>query len=332
MISYFSILLSDIFNQIPTMSPSQMSYWYDCPQKHYYAYEDQLKKSNENTFHMDRGTYFHRLSHYYYNLMKAGYRPGSKTLLAAMDKKMSEDRKLMTSEEVTLIATSQPVFLQFIEQRSPIIDGSITILDVEKEFYVLMQTPKGRFIWLHGFIDLVYRNLYNRIRIRDHKTSERSDSWSQNAVEFDNQLFMYNVAMSVLYGEEIEAVEINFINLAKKPQVRFAIFDVSHERMELDSYTNNLLKILDKILDKDVHRNYGKACNSCAFKKLCKLEAKGLPTASTISMLYERTNRGNKPGLIELRESPETVQGQPVGNETHKEFEFDLGNWRGSGN
>ena len=304
-----------------------MDKWNECPQEWYYGYKEQLKRQNQNTFHMDRGTYFHRLCHYYYNLLRTGYRPGSPTVRAAMEKKIKEDLKEMTVDTVTLLATSQPQFLDYIENYSPKIDMNIKIVEVEYEFHVLVQTPKGRFIFLHGFIDLVYRDLMNRLRVRDHKTGERKDTWNQEKAKFDNQLFFYDLAMYILYGEQIDVVEINFINLAKKPEKKFEMFKAEHEPVQLENYRVNLLKILDKILDSDIHRNYSKNCPSCSFYKLCTLESKNLPVASTISMLFERTNRGHKPGFNESPKATETVSRPTVTNDPRPEIVIDLGDW-----
>lgn len=317
--------LSVVLNQIPTVSPSRLSQFTDCEMKYHYGYVEGLRKKNQNTFYMDRGTYVHRLMHYYYGLLKSGFRPGSDLVVEAMNTKMRNDMEeaareiasgAINSDIINILSTSIPHVRNYILNRSTQIDSGIRVIGIEKEYWVLIVLPSGRPVFLHGIIDLVYRTLRNKIRIRDHKTGERADAWSEWKASLDDQLLQYMLSQYLEMNEEIDGAEISFINLAKKPEKRFDLFMADHTPVALKNYQANLEKLLDRMLDDTQIRNYSKDCSNCPFNRLCKLELEGVNTAASISLNYERTNRG-------IRAAEQNIQGRTAVN-PKSEFSLDI--------
>ncbi len=313
------LTLDEALDDIPTFSPSQLNTWLDCRQKWKYAYVDELKRRSSGSLAMEKGTYFHKLAHYYYHLLQAGFRPGNELVIQTMQEKIKRDLQEVDENTLEIIRLAGPLFMKFIKEQSPIIDDKIKILEAEYEYFIPMVTPKGRPIFLHGIIDLVYRTIRGSIRVRDHKTSSRSNAWSQEALQLDPQIMFYNLVCTMIYDKPVEGAEVNFANMYdyKNPTTNelFKLYRVIHSKVELDTFKDYLLKVIDLILDGDVYRRYNKECSSCAFNKLCVLETKGLSTLGAIATEYERTNRHvtheNRPEVTIITKV-ETPQGRTV--------------------
>lgn len=293
-----------------------MDLWMDCRQKHKYVYTDNLKRTSSGTFKMNRGTYFHRLCHFFYDLKKQNLQ--TVTVNSSMAIKMQRDFQGVTTETLSVMHSVLPLVDRYITERSPEIDGNIQVLATEYEYWVPLVTPKGRIVALHGIIDLVYRNNWNRLRIRDHKTSERVDMWSNDKIKFNPQLRHYDLALSIYnqWNLPVDGVEINFINTAeygekskaKGKEIPWDLFTGDFNQVQRDEFKRDLLHKIDLILDGDVFRNYHKDCDKCSHYPICYRDEKGLPTAATIATQFERINRkqkiiANQPGNREESES-----------------------------
>lgn len=286
-------------NSVPTFSPSQMATYEECPQHWKYIYVDRLARVSSGNFKMNRGTYFHRLCHFFYDLKKQGLR--EETIIAAMGRKFAQDLQQINKDNLPLFHSVLPLIDSYIKDRSPVIDRGMQVLAVEYEYWVPVVTPKGRIVALHGFIDLVYRDTWNKIRIRDHKTSERIDQWSMDKVLFNPQLRDYDLALSLSnpWNLQVGGVEINFINTKEygeksKAKGRDKIFDLyngQYTDVQRVEFLRNKLKKIDLILDGDITRNYSKDCNTCSHFPICYREEKGLPTAATIATQFVRINK-----------------------------------------
>jgi hypothetical protein len=190
-----------------------------------------------------------------------------------------------------------PLVENYVQNRSKEIDRGMKVLGTEYEYKVPIRTPKGRIIALHGIIDLLYRNIKNRLRIRDHKTSENYAAWGLSKVQFDFQLRMYFYVLSLYneFGLEVEGVETNFINTypyknaATKPL--FELYPGTFSPNQMVTFERELVTIIDLMLDGQHYRHYNKDCDRCTYFPICYREEKGLPTAGTISTQFVRVNR-----------------------------------------
>ena len=315
----FEFTLSQALNSVPTVSPSQIAKWHDCRKAWEYSYRQQLRKTGGSTFYMDRGTYFHRLLHYYYHLLEAGFKPGTPTVINAMEQKIQEDLKELTVDNVKILSTTLPHFSNYFSNHSASLDKNIKVVGVEKELFLFKLTPKGRGVFLHGIVDLIFRNTYGKLKVLDHKTGERADTWSDGKVDMELQLYFYQLLVEGNFGEPVDEVGINFINLAKNPEHRFQQYGVHHSIAQLKEFERELLMIIDLMFDEQIYRRYNKDCKKCSFFRICNMEQQGLNPAAVISTGYERSNR--KPSVIsqlELRTGTEegaALSGLPNRNE-----------------
>lgn len=268
--------------KLPTVSPSQMRMWDECPQNWHYLYREELWKPRPSKMHFDFGLYAHELQHVYYQTMKAtNQKPGSPFLLSMMEARVKND---LVAENIETLSLVWPRLQLFFSQISPKIDAGITILEAEYEFHVEVVTPNGHRIHLHGVIDLIYRDLAGTIWIRDHKTGAK-DSYSQDSCKLDDQLLFYAVAMTLLKGKPILGVEINWINSTpyknKQPPIDklFKTYRHTHLPQSVEVGLENILAKVDKMFDTKPHKNYRPACQHCLYFPLCYTESRGQPVA-----------------------------------------------------
>jgi hypothetical protein len=304
--------LIQAMNETPTFSPTGVALWMECRQKWNYVYHEHLKKASSGTLKMNRGTFFHRYCHYFYNLKQQNLR--NDTIIAAMQSKMRDDVKTMTLDTVPVFHSVIPLVQKYITQRSPDIDSGMKVLATEYQYWVPLTTPKGRYVALHGYIDLVYMTNFRRIRIRDHKSGERLDTWSKDKILFNPQMRDYDLALSLSnpWNLPVEGVEISWVNTkeyppnskAKGQDVPWELYTGFYSQVQRDEYLTSLLHKIDLMLDGDVYRTYNKDCDKCIYFPICYREEKGLPTAATISTQYERINH-KKRTVIENRSEPQ---------------------------
>ena len=165
-------------DQLVTYSPSQLAAWLDCPTAHHYSYTVGLRKK-ASTKALDKGTYYHELSHVYYHTLKMGlHKPGSDFLVNMMRSRIKSDLSRITPENILVVKSVSDMILNFVQFQSPKIDAKIKeILGVELELKVPVTTHKGRNVLLHGILDLLYRDVNGKIVVRDHKTQEIAEKF-----------------------------------------------------------------------------------------------------------------------------------------------------------
>lgn len=263
------------------LSPSGISVWNECSQKFHYAYVRGLKAKEHQKF-FDKGLYIHSLAHTYYHTLELGYEAGSDFAINFMNSRFMSDMRDSDGSNVATLAQIIPLMKRYVANYSKTIDSGIEIIEAEKEFFVEFEG-----ITLHGIIDLLYRKK-GRIRIRDHKSSEKPNTWKIEEVPLHGQLLHYLVAMELELKEEITDVEINFIlsYAYKEPKPineTFKLLTATHARKAIETYKENLIRTHEQIVTSEPIRVYGQACKSCQFKTLCLLEAKGMSTEIALS-------------------------------------------------
>ncbi len=289
---------------VERISPSQIGVWTACPQKWHYKYVEKLKRISIGTPAINKGVYYHELSHvYYHTLQQSNFKPGkdNEFLVGMMLSRIRNDLDnlgpLTSTANLQTIADVTPLIKRFIEFQSPRIDNNITILGIEHEYFVEVRLPSGRTIKLHGIIDLTYRDAAGRIRVRDHKTSERADAWNVRRMTFMDQLLMYAIATGEEMLQFVGDVEINFIitkkyKTVKKPDHEvYQLLRHSHTPVAIEKAKQQLFTKLDVMLDTPIYRNYTKECSSCEFFNLCEVEMRGLDVERTIQAEYRRTDK-----------------------------------------
>lgn len=265
------------------ISPSQVNMFNECQQKWYYSYVMELKpRDREKKF--DKGTYTHELFHVYYHTLELGYQPGSDFAQQFMDSRLESDMAGASMENIDTLASIIPLVRKYVSRRSPVIDNGIGIISAEHEF---------KFEWvdgiiLHGIIDLIYKSARGAFIIRDHKTSEQVNSWSQESLFLEGQFLFYSLWYYLTEGR-VPEVEVNFINTYpyKKPvpddQI-FKLFRYEHNEKGILAFAENLRQIHQTMIDGKPTRVFNKqACKFCVYRNLCHSEVRGLDTSVALS-------------------------------------------------
>jgi hypothetical protein len=188
------------------VSPSQFRVHKTCPEQHYYTYGLQLRPRKRDT-KFDVGSYFHELAHFYYQLLKSGYKIGDPHTISAMDTKLRNDLKEVKPSFQKTLLQVHIMFMRYLKRRTSVIDSNIEILEVEKELQLLVP---GTTVGIHGILDLLYRKR-GKLVIRDHKTGENKSAHSNESISFDDQLLTYAVMVWKIFNE-IPIIEINWVN------------------------------------------------------------------------------------------------------------------------
>ena len=300
-------MLTNSEQNLRTFSPSQIRVWEGCPQAWEYNYNEELTKDQASTAFFDFGNYTHELMHAYYNLLQSNIqlKPGDPYVINYMQTRVKNDLSVDNAENAVLVWKR---LHSYLVNQSPMIDSGIEILGVEVEIRIRVVTPKGHEVFLHGFIDLVYKDKAGRIRIRDHKTGADPRRHSEKTVMLDDQLIHYCVALTVL-GWEVFDVEINFVSskILKTKEVplaeQFHLYRYQHTPVGLAIAQANILQKIDLMLDNPTWKNYSPRCPNCKFFDICHLESRGLNTAGVKLNSYKKKVGSDDRLGIELGES-----------------------------
>lgn len=274
--------------------------WGNCPQSWEFAYVDGIKRKGSKTF-FDLGNYFHELSHVYYQLIEQGGKPGDKFALDYIMSRIRRDLATVSEDNIEIMNRVMKMMSRFITEQSPRIDNRIEILGVELHMEVSYVTPKGRDVILQGYIDLLYRDMAKRVRVRDHKTGANAGSWNQRKLELLPQLLSYLVLVHDFTEHKPIDGEISFINSydykKKIPTTdeMFALYRNVYTQYAVDKFREHLLRTMDAILDRKevgyAHTNYSSDCASCQYFDICTLALRGADTQPVISQRYEKVER-----------------------------------------
>lgn len=277
------------------VSPSRIKVFLKCAKLYDYTYNQQLKPKAERKTYFDKGNYFHELSHVYYELIKAGTKPGSDYAIAAISQRIQNDlAKLEKPDAQTLLVYNSisARMIRFIKEQSQRIDRGIEVLEVEAELEYVVNEAYSLF----GFADLVFKK-DGTDRIRDHKTGEKA--WDKADARNSFQLLFYAVVWFMMQ-EVVPYAEISYINTRDyvKKQAPFADAFSHHEvlfsRRELEIAYEQICALIEKMLKSDPIPHYDKHCAYCPFQAPCFAERKGIDSKPLISSNY--THRDSRHG------------------------------------
>lgn len=278
------------------VSPNRLTTFKDCAKKADFTYRLELAPiRTESKGHFDKGNYFHELSHVYYQLIKAGSKPGSDYAWQSLSSRIQNDLSLVKDPKIKLkllpiYSIISRVMHRFVSQQSPIIDQRIEVLGIEHELeFVVNETYS-----LFGYSDLIYRDSSGRIRIRDHKSGEKA--WSKANAENLEQLIFYACIWYKLTGE-VPMGEISYINTkeyAKKIatfEEAFAFHSVNFTKKELDIYFSDICTKIEAMLKYPSVPSYSPSCEYCQFKLPCFAQRKGIDPEPVIRQHFKRVPR-----------------------------------------
>lgn len=289
-----------VAHSLPRLSPSQLGVFNRCEMVWYHTYIDELKKIKPNPAFFAKGTYFHQLLHFYYQLIQAGLRIGSDELEERMMHRIQQDLAELNDENIEVVTSVVKMVNRYINIQSPKIDGRIhRILGVEYPIDVAIDTPVGP-IQLDGYIDLVYMDKFGNVYIRDHKTGQKN-SWFQAMLDLESQLLMYSVSLTEMGVEKVKYGEINFANsynYKKEPPVQdlFKLFSVEYSARQIANFREYLVRKATRILslrkgEAEAEYTFTKDCGKCDFHDICKAELRGQPTNGLITQQYVKVDR-----------------------------------------
>jgi len=273
------------------VSPSQFNCHQKCPQLHKFIYEMGLRPSISER-HFDVGLYFHELAHFYYQLLKAGYKVGDPLTFSAMDSKMRNDILLVQDDFIGVLTQVHLMFRRYLERRTKEIDSGIEIVEVEKE----IQHPLYEGAGLHGIIDLLYRSK-GRLILRDHKTGENKSAHSDDSVEMDAQLLIYACIIWMNFNE-VPIVEISWINSKvdyKNPPMNDQLFGTFRKTLTKEyleafwTYFNDYVYHMQTV--PAIRHISSFNCKNCKFRNPCNFDLRGLSIKGMLEANYKHVER-----------------------------------------
>jgi len=163
--------------------------------------------------------------------------------------------------------------------------------------------------YLHGFIDLVYKDSGKRVRVRDHKTGGNPGSYSDLKLATNTQLIAYGVVA------DADLIEISFIhsNPPKDASKRYGLYTVPLAKASKKFFVVQFERTVTKMFTQEPTYNLTPDCSSCQFRPIC----------------YNAMVGGNVEGVInsQFRKKDKPVNGKQessTGTKEPLEFDFNL--------
>lgn len=284
--------------KVTLVSPSRIDTYQNCPKEHYFQYVLELSGTGEVKGYFNKGNYAHELMHVYYELLKAGAKPGSPYTQAYIRERISNDLKLLLDSTTIgnrslarVIALIGTRIERYIREQSPKIDGGMEVKGVEYELiWPLNETTVFR-----GFADLIYRDSTGRLRVRDHKSGEKA--WSTADADNSEQLLDYATIIYKHTGE-IPLGEISYINTkeyarGKEPtyQQAYAFVHTTFSAAELDYHYDVLCRKVSEMLSSSPVPHYAPRCGYCIYQGPCFAERKGIDPTPIIKANFVQKPR-----------------------------------------
>lgn len=288
----------------------------ECPQLHKFIYEDGLRpKLRDKRFEV--GSYWHELAHFYYQLLRAGYKTGDPLTFSAMDTKMRNDLAEVKDEYVGVLCQVHIMFRRYLDRRVGEIDTGIQIIEVEKEITFPISDTAG----IHGILDLLYRRR-GKLIIRDHKTGENQNSHSDESLEMDDQLLAYACVIWKLFNE-VPDIEISWINSKtdyKNGATNDQLFRTYYKVMTKEyleafwTYTQAYVYHMQTV--PAIRFIQGWKCKNCKFKDPCMFDLRGFDIRNMLSANYVHVPRNH-----DYRKFTEIARKNPDRNDVDKPSE-----------
>lgn len=276
-----------------------MRTYLECPKRYDYVYGQELVPTGPVKGYFNKGNYFHELAHVYYQMLKAGVKPGSDEAVAQMTARVRNDFERVAAEkersEVVELLTTYNVIskqmMRYIKEHSPRIDNGITVKEVEQQVIYPMEQYA-----MFGYCDLVYRDRSGVLHIRDHKTGDRAQT--KLDAQFSNQLLFYAAVIYKSTGE-LPVAEINYINTREVKKVipyesAFAFSTVTYTEKELEIYFKEICAVIEDMLHSEPVPHYGQHCRYCPFQTPCLLSRKGIDPAPILAQHFSVVPRDSQ--------------------------------------
>lgn len=199
---------------LPTYSYSRLDTFRQCPYRFFLKYRKEVP-TNEKAVALEVGTFCHSIMEERGNAFKIGGEiPSVYDVLAAWENDFLNLKKDFKAEWKKLDKTGRDyddkfgVFWSYYKEEMT--DPSWRVIDCEKEFKFVFD---NKFI-LYGFIDRVDRNLNGQYKVTDYKTA--SHIYSQKDRDYAMQMFVYALAVYVMYGKFPAEFEYDFVFFGEK--------------------------------------------------------------------------------------------------------------------
>jgi len=274
-----------------TLSHSQLGVWNKCRMAYHLSYvQGWTKKDKEKYF--QRGGEIH-------DILAEHYKGDPDALKKWVQNALSSNLDYELVDQISWLMG------RYFNDYAPYEDRDIEVLEVEKEFTIDVETPKGRIVTLHGFVDLV-KKVNGKLWLVDHKTSGSAKFWTENEIVMDSQLPTYMGLMN-RHGYNIFGCEFNFLNTYEykkrnevSPEKLFRRARTYRTEIEVDNILLEFGKAADDILDNrdNVRRSLSKDCSRCQFFDPCHLSLKGMKIEELLPAGFKLKGQENKEEFI----------------------------------
>lgn len=276
-------------------SPSGLNVWDECPKKGYYTYHRGFRKEAQESY-LRLGTIIHRMLALHYMEIPSMEFVGL-------------EEEFPTYQEQQLMMESLGLIYRYETFYGPR-EKDWNVLAVEQYMIVPYETPKGRTVYLNGFIDLILET-HQGLMVVDHKSGGKF--WTADEVYFDRQLMIYAYMLHSI-GHTPSTILINNINttpsvvrnVAKQPVEKlFSRVPVPIKPQRIEGYMAKVGQNIDRILDTtSFSYSTSKNCSKCYFKEACSMEFDGINPESYLQLNFSK--QGTKPFSLIIK--PKEIQ------------------------
>lgn len=273
------------------ISHSQSQVWLDCEQRWWYNYKLGLISKEPAPFHLEMGDYLHGKLDIYYQLFEQTTEPAE--LYRLVEANILED--IVGGIEGELAHRAIKCMWKYIHEYSPVEDQGMEIVGSELRFEVPLITPTGRPFTFECYVDLLYKNRFGLLVVRDHKSSGQGKFWTDKQIEADPQQTLYIACLRAL-GYDVWRGELNFLNTypykdwASQPLNKlFRTKGATRTQDELDASLLWLGKMVDRqeeLTEPQMRRQ--KSCAYCPYYAPCTHRFKGKDDAFILKLGFRR--------------------------------------------
>lgn len=279
-----------------TISHSQLSTWNKCRFAYNLSYVQGWTKK-EKEIYFRRGGEVHNILADYYSSFPHG--KGDTSVV-----KNWVQEALQRDVDYELIDQVQWLMTRYILDYS-YFEDDFEVVEVEKEFTIDLETPKGRLVTLHGFLDLL-KKINGKYWLVDHKTSGSARFWTDDEIVMDSQLPTYQALLN-RHGYDIFGCEFNFLNTYEykkrdevSPEKLFKRARTYRTDIETQIILDEFALACDDILDNrhNVRRSLSKDCSRCQFFDPCHLSMKGMNIEELLPAGFKIKGQEDKGDLV----------------------------------
>lgn len=274
------------------LSASSIKTFLQCWLKYYYQYEDKKPKEGKAD-HLALGVAVHEALEYVFNVVSKRNEPLDKETYEKVLEVFSDSAVKHGLSNISMYQDGKDLLIRRLDS----IDPAEKVLGLEWRFE--FKTPKGT--PFTGSIDKIIELDEETVVVVDYKTS--SLSLTQDEADFDIQLSMYDLAVSLQYPKYKTILLV--LDYLKLPEV--ISYRTPEQRSTFVGFLDSIHKTICSLEKKDIKATLNAFCGWCEYKNWCPDHAKVINDPDLVSPRIDGLDNDNFVQAWELVSSAKRI-------------------------